>query len=601
MQSLKLRLQAFWRHPLSKFKRDAFNRNDYALWLKHYAGLDDTHRELIRSQISGWESPPLLSVIMPVYNADIRYLRQAIDSVRRQLYPHWQLCIADDCSTHADIRPVLEEYAAADSRIQVVYRPENGHISLASNSAIELATGEWIALLDQDDLLTEDALFYVARAIIAQPDVQLIYSDEDKIRDNGQRYDPGFKPDWNPDFLRGLNIISHLGVYRTSRVRALGGFRKGYEGAQDHDLALRYTEGLPAGSICHIPRVLYHWRSHKGSTAQKGSNKNYASSAGQRAIQDHLARTHVQGDVEVISDGVYRIRYHLPQNPPLVSLIIPTRNGLALTRQCISSILEKTTYPNYEILLVDNNSDDPATLRYFESLQGHPRIRVLRDEQPFNYSAINNDAVQHARGEIIGLVNNDIEVIAPDWLSEMVSLAIQPGVGAVGARLLYPDGRLQHGGVLLGLGGVAGHAHKFLKRKSNGYMKRARLTHALTAVTAACLIVRKSIYESVGGLDAEHLKIAFNDVDFCLRVHAAGYRNIWTPHAELYHHESATRGREDTPEKQQRFLAEIAFMEERWGDMLAKDPAYNPNLTRDREDFSLAWPPRNDSDPTLVT
>ncbi len=598
MESLKLRLQAFWRHPFSKFKREAFNRNDYAAWLKNYAALDDSHRDIMRAEQAKWDAPPLISIIMPVYNAEVRWLRQAIDSVRQQIYPHWQLCIADDCSTHADIRPVLKEYEAADSRIRVIYRDQNGHISLASNSALELAAGSWLALLDQDDLLTEDALFYVARATIRQPDVQLIYSDEDKVKGPNTRFDPSFKPDWNPDLFRAQNIISHLGVYRTDRVRALGGFRQGYEGAQDHDLALRYIEGLSPESICHIPRVLYHWRSHKGSTAQKGSNKTYAVSAGQKAVQEHLARTDVKGDVDVITDGVYRIRYHLPESPPLVSLIIPTRNGLNLTRQCVDLILAKTTYPNYEILIVDNNSDDPETLRYFDSLRENARIRVLRDEQPFNYSAINNNAVQNTGGELIGLINNDIEVISPNWLDEMVSLALQPGVGAVGARLLYPDNRLQHGGVLLGLGGVAGHAHKFLARKSNGYMKRAVLAHTISAVTAACLVVRRSVYESVGGLDEKNLKIAFNDVDFCLKVRAAGYRNIWTPHAELYHHESATRGTEDTPEKKQRFLAEMNFMQEKWGEILARDPAYNPNLTRDREDFSLGWPPRNPGDPT---
>ncbi len=598
MQSLKLRLQAFWRHPFSKFKREAFSRNDYSAWLRRYAGLNDTHREQMRAMQAQWNAPPLISIIMPVYNAQIDWLKQAIDSVRHQIYPHWQLCIADDCSTNPEIRAILEAYAASDSRIQVIYRPKNGHISEASNSALALAQGEWAALLDQDDLLSEDALFYLARTIIRQPAAQMIYSDEDKIKGDGVRFDPSFKPDWNPDLFRAQNIFSHLGVYRVGRVRQLGGFRKGYEGAQDHDLALRYFEGLPPEAICHIPRVLYHWRSHADSTAQKGSNKTYASDAGQNALQDHLARTGIAGDVEIITDGVYRIHYHLPANPPLVSLIIPTRNAVDLVRQCVSSILEKTTYPNYEIIIVDNNSDDEAALLYFRDIQNHKNVRVLRDEQPFNYSAINNNAVHHAKGDLVGLINNDIEVISRAWLDEMVGLALQPGVGAVGARLLYPDGRLQHGGVLLGLGGVAGHAHKLIKRKSNGYMKRAILTQSFSAVTAACLIVKKSIYEEVGGLDEQNLKVAFNDVDFCLKVRAAGYRNIWTPYAELYHHESATRGTENTPEKQQRFLSEIEFMKQQWGGLLGQDPAYNPNLTRDREDFSLAWPPRNTEDPT---
>ncbi|MGE4372717.1 MAG: glycosyltransferase [Xanthobacter sp.] len=601
MTALKLRLQAFWRHPFSKHKREAFSRNDYTAWLRRYAVLDDTHRAAMRDEIASWENAPTISIVIPVYNPNLEWLQAAIDSVTRQIYPHWEICMADDCSTDPQVRPFLSRLAEQDSRVKLTLRERNGHISAASNSAMELASGSWMALLDQDDLLPEDALFYVARAIHRDPALQFIYSDEDKIRENGTRFDPSFKPNWNLDLLRAQNIVSHLGVYRLDRVREIGGFREGFEGAQDHDLVLRLTEQLNPSQIHHIPRVLYHWRAHHKSTAKTVSNKDYASLAGQKALTGHLARVGIAGHVEILTSGVYRVHYALPETPPQVTLIIPTRNGLALVRQCIESILKKTLYPNYDIILVDNNSDDPEALRYFSELNKNPNIRVLRDERPFNYSAINNNAVAHAEGTYVALINNDIEVISPEWLNEMIGFAIQPEVGVVGARLWYPDNRLQHGGVILGLGGVAGHAHKFLRRKSNGYLKRGILPQSLSAVTAACFVVRKSIYQDVGGLDAEHLKVAFNDVDFCLRVREAGYRNVWTPYAELYHHESASRGSEDTPEKQARFRSEMDYMMTRWKDILPQDPAYNLNLTRDREDFSYSWPPRTEGDPTLAS
>ena len=569
-----------------------FDRNDYIEWIHRYDTVTDETRTTIRARIDTFVHKPLISVVMPVYNPPLNMLEDAIRSVQGQLYPNWELCIADDASTDVGVHKLLQRYAENDSRIKVVFRKENGHISAASNSALELVSGEYVALLDNDDLLREHALFWVADAIVANPTAGLIYSDEDKIEESGRRYDPYFKPDWNPDLFLSHNMICHLGVYRTDLVRQLGGFREGYEGAQDYDLALRCTEQLAHHQIVHIPRVLYHWRSHPGSTAQAGSEKNYALLAGERALNDHFARAQVAAKAELLDFGMYRARYFIPAPAPLVSLIIPTRNGLDLIKQCIDSIFAKTTYKNYEILVVDNNSDDPKTLAYFASLAGDNRIRFLRDERPFNYSALNNAAVQQARGEYVGLINNDIEVISPEWLEEMMSLAIQPGVGAVGARLWYPNDTLQHGGCITGLGGVAGHAHKHLPKGSPGYISRAQLTQTLSVVTAACLVVKKSTYQEVCGLDETNLKVAFNDVDFCLRVREAGYRNVWTPYAELYHYESATRGYEDIPEKQLRFRDEVLYMKKRWGDLLMNDPAYSLNLTLDHEDFSLAWPPR---------
>ncbi|WP_410175705.1 glycosyltransferase family 2 protein [Pseudomonas syringae group genomosp. 3] len=371
----------------------------------------------------------------------------------------------------------------------------------------------------------------------------------------------------------------------------VGQFRVGFEGAQDYDLALRCVEKLQRSQIIHIPRVLYHWRIHAGSTAMAGDEKPYAALAGVKALNEHLQRKGEIGVAELTSLGMYRVHYKLPVSLPLVSLVIPTRNAHGLVKQCIDSIKRLTTYTHYEIILIDNGSDDPQSLEYFAQLDLEENIRVLRDDGPFNYSALNNAAVRIANGELIGFINNDIEVISPEWLSEMVSIALQPKVGAVGARLWYPDNTLQHGGVIVGLGGVAGHSHKYLPKGAPGYFCRAELIQEFSAVTAACLIVKKSIVNEVGGLDEENLKVTFNDVDFCLRVQEAGYLNVWTPFAELYHHESATRGHEDTPQKQQRFSQEVQYMKCRWPQMLV-DYVYNPNLTLDYEDFSLAWPPR---------
>ena len=566
-------------------------RNNYDEWIQRYDCIDAEQRAAILKRIAAMPERPLISVVMPTYNPKPEWLKEAIESIRNQLYPNWELCIADDLSTDPAIRPLLEQLSREDSRIKVIFREQNGHISAASNSALQLAVGDWVALLDHDDLLPEHALYCVANAIVANPSVRMIYSDEDKIDVSGRRHGPYFKCDWNQDLFYSQNFFSHLGVYHKPLLDTVGGFRIGLEGSQDYDLVLRCIEHVGVDAIHHIPRVLYHWRVHAESTAAGANAKPYAALAGERALNEHFARQGVAGGVEWGRVG-YRARYSLPATLPLVSLIIPTRNGLNLLRQCIDSIVGKTTYSNYEIIVVDNGSDDPEALRYFESLGQDARIRVLRDDSPFNHSALNNSAVSQAEAEIVGLINNDIEVISPDWLSEMVSLALQPGVGAVGAKLFYPDDTLQHGGVVLGIGGVAGHANKLGRQPSYGYLGRTGLISSYSAVSAACLVVRKSVYLEVDGLNERDLTIAFNDIDFCLRVREAGYRNVWTPYAELYHHESATRGYDDDPQKQPRFAAEITYMQRRWGDLLLRDPAYSPNLTLEYEDFSLAWPPR---------
>ena len=582
---------ATWGQIIPTLGSGECDRNDYAEWIRRYDTLTDETRATMRARIDDFPHTPLISVVMPTYNPKPEWLTEAIESVRMQIYPHWELCIADDASTDKAIRLILERYASEDSRIKVVFREQNGHISAASNSALELATGGWVALLDHDDLLGEHALFWVADAIQQNPDARVIYSDEDKIYEGGRRFDPYFKCDWNVDLFYSHNLITHLGVYRLDLLKAIGGFRVGLEGAQDYDLALRCIERIEPKQIHHIPRVLYHWRTHAESTAESAGAKPYAVLAGERALNEHFQRQRLNARAEFIGYG-YRLRYALPDSPPMVTLIIPSRNGLQLIRRCVESIREKTTYPNYEILIVDNGSDDPATLQYFKALQSKAKVRVVRDDRPFNYSALNNAAVKLAQGEVLGLLNNDLEVISPEWLSEMASFALQPGVGAVGARLWYPDKALQHGGVILGVGGIASHSHKNLPRHQYGYFSRASLIQSLSAVTAACLVIRKAIYEEVGGLNETDLAVAFNDIDFCLCVREAGYRNVWTPYAELYHYESATRGYEDTPEKQARLAKEGQYMKQRWGDLLLNDPAYSPNLTLNHEDFSLAWPPR---------
>lgn len=564
--------------------------DDYGQWLQHDA--------LINPPLPPPVPGPLISVLMPVYNPPERWLMRAIESVQQQTYRHWELCIADDASTQPHIRKILTACAAQDSRIRIIHRPVNGHISAASNSALELANGEFTALLDHDDELAPHALAEIARAVIARPAARILYSDEDKIDVQGRRYTPYFKPDWNPDLLRGQNYFCHLAVYHTALLREIGGFRTGYEGAQDWDLALRAVERVSDHQIVHIPRVLYHWRAIPGSTALNQSQKNYHLDAARKSLEGYITRNHLDASVESVKGGHWRIRYRLPALPPRVSIIIPTRNRVDLLRPCVDSILKKTRYPGYELLIVDNGSDDSATLAYIDQLRSDPRVKILRDDGPFNYSAINNRAATQAAGTILAFVNNDIEPISPDWLDELTSLALRPGTGAVGALLYYPNDRVQHAGVVLGIAGpgldkgIAGHAFKDLARGHGGSMNRLRLVQNYSAVTGACLVIRREIFTQIGGFDEAHLPVSFNDVDLCLRVLRAGYRNVWTPFAELYHHESASRGADDSPEKKTRASLEITHMRATWGPLLDADPAYNPNLTLVHEDFSPAWPPR---------
>lgn len=564
------------------------NSANYEQWIEKYeTPLFSDSKRLIKA-VEELAYQPKISVIMPVYNTPENYLQKAIESVTHQIYPNWELCIADDCSTDPKVRELLERYAFSDERIKVVYRERNGHISLASNSALEIATGKYIALLDHDDELAAHALYCIADAINQQPSVQLIYSDEDKIDGDGVRSEPHFKASWNRDLFYSHNYITHLTVIHTDLIKDARGFRAGFEGSQDYDLLLRCTAIVNEQNIMHIPHILYHWRAILGSTAFHSSEKNYTEKAGIKSLEDHFQ---VKGQKVRLEHGSvpnsYRIKWPIPNPLPMVSLLIPTRDGYKILKQCIESILKKTGYPNYEIIILDNQSSCNKTLTYFSKLLSHPKISILPYNQPFNYSAINNFGVAHAKGSIVGLINNDIEVISTDWLSEMVSHVCRTDIGCVGAKLYYPDGRIQHAGVVLGIGGVAGHVHKYFSGNHHGYFSRLQLVQNYSAVTAAALLVRKDLYTKVGGLNEKHLTVAFNDVDFCLKVQKAGFRNLWTPYAELYHHESVSRGLEDSPEKIKRFGSEIRFMKKSWGEQLISDPAYNPNLSLDHEDFSI--------------
>ncbi|MEN1929605.1 glycosyltransferase family 2 protein [Luteimonas sp. MJ250] len=568
-------------------------RVGYETWIELYDPQTPEVLEGVRREASELPVKPLFSIIVPVYDTGERWLRRCVDSVRGQAYENWELCLANDASPSPHVRRLLDRFAGEDARIKVVHRDKNGHISAASNSAIGIATGDWLVLLDHDDELHPAALAELAGAINRFPDWKLVFTDEDKIDAEGRRFDPYMKADWNYDLFLSHNCVSHLGAYDAALIREIGGFRIGIEGSQDWDLALRCIERIRPDQIGHIPKVLYHWRAIEGSTALAPQEKDYAHDAGLRAIGEHLERTSSTGRVEDIPGqrGNYRVRYALPEPAPLVSIIIPTRDRVELLRACVESVLEETTYPSYEIIVVDNQSREEATRDYFASLADEPRVRVIAHDAPFNYSEINNRAAAEARGALLCLMNNDITVISPDWLEEMAAHACRPGVGAVGAMLYYPNDTIQHAGVIIGAHGVAAHAYSGHGRGYPGHMSRARLIQELSAVTAACMVVSREAFERIGGLDPQ-LSVAFNDVDFCLRLREAGYRNIWTPFAELYHHESATRGYENSPEKAGRFNGEVVYMRDRWGEALQYDPAYSNNHSVTDELYQLAFPPR---------
>ena len=520
---------------------------------------------------------PIISVVVPVYDIAEAWLRGAIESVREQAYENWELCLVNDASPAPHVRPVLDEYAALDARVRVAHLGENAGIAGASNHGLELATGEFVGFLDHDDVLYPDALAEVVRRLDRDPALDVVYSDEDKIEPDGRRSSPFFKPDWSPDLLLACNYICHFSVYRRSLLEVLGGFRAGFDGSQDYDLVLRVTERTRR--IAHIPKILYGWRKVPGSAAATVAAKPYAYRAGQVAIADALARRGADAKVEMFAPGHHQVRYALRGNPK-VSILVPMRDRADLTRQCVTSIESKSTYKNIELLVIDNGSVEEASRRVLDELA--LRHRVVRYERPFNYAAINNFGAAQVTGDYLLFMNNDTEVVTPDWLEAMLEHAQRPEVGAVGAKLLYPDRRIQHAGVLL-LGtelAVADHAFKHLPEDTDAWFALARVARNVSAVTAACMMVRREVFEELGGFD-ERLRVAFNDVDLCLRMRQAGYLVVYTPLATLIHHESATRKALHPPEDER-------LARERWRELLAAgDPYYNPNLSRARLDFAL--------------
>ncbi|MGL9946599.1 glycosyl transferase, group 2 family protein [Enterococcus sp. DIV1375a] len=573
-------------HTIQRAKIEKLrNQASYPNWLARNEVLDI---EAMTQEIATFHYQPKISIAMPVYNVEEKWLRLCIDSILNQVYTNWELCMADDASTDPNVKKILTEYQQLDERIRVVFREQNGHISEATNSALAIATGEFVALLDNDDELAINAFYEVVKVLNENPELDLIYSDEDKIDMDGNRSDPAFKPDWSPDLLLGTNYISHLGVYRRSILEEIGGFRKGYEGSQDYDLVLRFTEKTTKERIKHIPKVLYYWRMLPTSTAVDQGSKGYAFEAGLRAVQDALVRREINGHVtHGAANGLYDVYYDI-ESEKLVSIIIPTKNGYKDVQRCVSSIIEKTTYQNYEIIMADNGSTDPKMHELYAEFEKQlpGRFFVESIDIPFNFSTINNRAAKKAHGEYLLFLNNDTEVITENWLTLMVSFAQQERIGCVGAKLLYPNNTVQHAGVILGLGGVAGHGHYGYPHGDLGYFGRLAINVNYSAVTAACLLMKKADFDAVGGFE-EAFTVAFNDVDLCLKVQALGRDNVWLHEAELYHFESQTRGYDDKGKKKKRFEQEKVMMEEKWGPLIENDPFYNPNLTRDIPNFSL--------------
>ena len=543
-----------------------------------------TLQEFIDTVPDSFAIEPKISICVPVYNVDIDYLKPCIDSVVNQSYGNWELCLCDDASTRADTQGYLKSIEGTSERIKVIWSEQNGNISKATNLAIAEATGDFICLLDHDDLLHKDALSEVVKAINANPDVEILYSDEDKLDQEGFRVEPYYKPQYSPQLLLANNYICHLLVIKKSLGDQIGWFREGYEGAQDHDLILRLTE--ESQQIVHIPKVLYHWRKIEGSTALSHGEKSYANKAGVATIKSYIKRNNIKGKVKKGAwTGAYRIKYALLDQPK-ITIVIPFKDQVGYLKTCLKSIFQKTSYPNFDILLVDNNSTEPETEELLQSYAYVENVKILKYSEPFNYSKINNWAINQTDAEVILLLNNDIKVITQDWLTTLYSYLQQSSVGAVGPQLLYDDMTSQHSGLVMGIGGIAGHAFKGLDTKAHHYYLDG-LPRNVSGCTAACLLVKKAVWSEVNGLNEENLKVAFNDVDFCLKIRKAGHDILYIPEVQLFHFESKSRGYEDTPEKIARFKTEESYMKETWGDTLTQDPFYNPNLSLLRQDYGL--------------
>ncbi|MHB8264171.1 MAG: glycosyltransferase family 2 protein, partial [Acidimicrobiales bacterium] len=574
---------------------DDGNSSAYGLWVRRFDTLDAADINAIRGHMAALAWQPLISVIMPVHDPHPAYLEQAVESIMAQLYGKWELCVVDDASDSSAVKTLLRDYAGRDQRIKVAFRAENGHISAASNDALSMATGDYVAFMDHDDVLPCHALYRVAVEAERWPDAVLIYSDEDKINDRGQRSDPYFKPDWNPEMMCGQNMVNHLAVFRKNIVDESGGLRIGYEGAQDWDLVMRVAERVDTSRIRHIPEILYHWRTAQEHGTGRVSASSYPVQAGRKVIKEHLARTGIDAKVVPARLPMYnRVAFGLPPSPPRVSFVIPTRDNPSLLEKCVDSITSARYSGEKEVIICNNQSIGNSIKALFRNLSRRG-FKVIDCDFPFNHSRLNNIGVSHATGDVIVLMNDDIWSPDHHWLEELIAQALRPDVGAAGVALFYPSKVMQHGGVLLGFGGmhVAGNAQIGVAEGDAGYWGKAVLTQDLSGVTAACMALRKEVWNEVGGFD-EAFPHHYNDVDFCIRIVDAGFRIIWTPYARLYHEESASRGYADRSAKMLEWQASAAAMQVKWGSRLASDPFHNPNLSSEHDSQALAWPPRTE-------
>ncbi len=569
------------RHKLQGIDNDY----DYGEW---YQLTKPDEEELETQKKEVFDYRPKLSIVIPAYKTPERYLKEMLQSIKDQTYQNWEVCVADGSPRGESSERVLKKFAEQDKRFKYVILGENKGISGNTNAAMDMATGDFIVLADHDDTIPPHALYECVKAINMDPEYDVIYSDEDKLDMDGKAlFDPHFKPDFNPDLLTSVNYICHLFVVNRDLVDAVGGFRQEFDGAQDYDFIFRCTEA--ARKIYHIPKVLYHWRCHQNSTASNPESKMYAFEAGARAIKAHFQRCNipVESVEKGVDFGIYHTKFAI-KGEPLVSVVIPNKDHHSDLDLCIRSLMEKGTYKNLEFIVVENNSTDKATFSYYERIQKeYPNVRVVTWEKGFNFSAINNFGVKHARGEYLLFLNNDTEIIEKDVIREMLGYCQREDVGAVGARLLYQDDTIQHAGVVVGFGGIAGHTFIGLHRAENSYFHRAMCAQDYSAVTAACIMTKKVLFDQVEGF-TEELAVAFNDIDFCMKIRSLGKLVVYNPYALLYHYESKSRGLEDTPEKVARFNREIAIFAKRWPDILRNgDPYYNPNLTLRKSNFAL--------------
>lgn len=568
--------------------------NAYTTWVAHnYPDGVDMYRQ--RAALASMPYQPLISVLVPTYNTNIAFLKEAVASVQAQTYENWELCIVDDASPDGTVRDCIRDLAAKDKRIKSTFRKKNGHISVASNDALAMAKGEFVALLDHDDILWPNALFEVVKALNENKKLDFLYSDEEKVTEDRRAHqDPFFKPDWNPEFLESVNAITHFAVLRTALVKKIGGFRSEYNGSQDWDLFLRAAYAPGATPPYHIAKILYGWRISETSTAGSTDAKPYVREAQEKALRESL-RARGFPDAKVVQ-GVqrdYRHVVHPVKGNPKVSIVIPTKNLYAIAKRCINSIYTKTTYKNFEIVLVDTGSTDSKVHNWYKTLKHeHDNIKILDwPEQPFSYVRTCNFGAKNATGEYLLMLNNDTEVITPDWIEMLLSDAQRDGIGAVGCKLMYPGGLLiQHAGIGIGFGGVAGNSLSMVHSKQMTGMQHlyADTRHEVSAVTAACVMIKKERFDEIGGFD-EKFSVTYNDVDLCLRLKKAGYRNIYNPMATLIHHESISLGRPE--EKQVRdnkeFNAATALFKKRWKSYIEHDPHLNPNIERTNASFEV--------------